>query len=373
MKKTLLCIFLMLAGAAVIAGAILLSLGRYEYFDASPACTLVFLSIVTIAAAAFHIKSPDAPEVSEREKAILRAFRAVSVLAILADLVFIVIMFFLTRYYDHGLFRHLHNVLPLMVLAIVGVAAAALNLKGRPPFIGRDIAKAAAALVITAALCFVYINYMPKYSHDDGLNILLSDKEFAQKDIVGSDETTSRDFGYTELFGGNPFYNDLYAYHCDSFGYDAGGLHITKGCILFNPATGAYEYMHTEDQDKTYSPGDWPEFNYYFLQDKDGQHNTAINLYFREWWWGPWGGPIEVSAMNFYFSGGNDELGAKLKDAKYPHNFPEDEARAFLRSMGEERLKAKLLELIKGNQTVEVYFFGIDIATYRNGEITLKI
>ena len=54
MKRKLLCIFLMLAGAAVIAGTILLSQGRSEYADGSPVDTLILLSVVTIAAAAWN-------------------------------------------------------------------------------------------------------------------------------------------------------------------------------------------------------------------------------------------------------------------------------------------------------------------------------
>ncbi len=80
----------------------------------------------------------------------------------------------------------------------------------------------------------------------------------------------------------------------------------------------------------------------------------------------------------------------------YPNSYPEDEAWTFLGSIGEEALKTKLLKqlndldqvvvfdkkedgtlglTIKGTKgkTVEVYFFGIDIATYQDGEIVLKL
>ncbi len=247
-------------------------------FPENPFYSLIILfagvSIAALMAAAWHNESePDLTAVSGRGVVFLWGFRVVSVLAILADLAFIVIMWFLTgEYRDDAL----HHGLLLMVLAVTGIGAAALSLKLRAPVTGRGKGRAVrciplvAALAITFALGSVYLNYMPKYTQDEGLSMILSDNEFAQKDITGSyeshefffeDELFAGNSHYAELFGGNPYYTDLYDYQCDSFGYDAGGLYIKKGFILFNPTNGDHEYIRTEKQDKTYSPGDWPEFD----------------------------------------------------------------------------------------------------------------
>jgi hypothetical protein len=87
----------------------------------------------------------------------------------------------------------------------------------------------------------------------------------------------------------------------------------------------------------------------------------------------------ELYAKIIGISSGSGEWDAKMKDVMYPHNFPEDEALTLLRSMGEETLKTKILEQIDWSfskfkdKTIEVFFYGIDIATYQNGEITLKL
>lgn len=83
--------------------------------------------------------------------------------------------------------------------------------------------------------------------------------------------------------------------------------------------------------------------------------------------------------MNRRFSAGSGDWDAKVNEIMYPHSFPEDEARAFLKSMGEETLESKLLEQIDSlgtklkDETIEVYFFGMGIATYQNGEIAVKL
>lgn len=83
--------------------------------------------------------------------------------------------------------------------------------------------------------------------------------------------------------------------------------------------------------------------------------------------------------LNREFSASSGEWDAKLRDVMYPHNFPEEEARAFLRNMGAETLKAKLLEQLTGidsefeGGTVEIFFYGIGIAAYKDGQITLKL
>jgi len=290
MKRKLVCFLFMLAGAAVIAGAILLSHGRSEYADSSPVYTLIILSIVTIIAAAFYINAPDAPEVSGREKVFLWSLRVVGILSILVGFAFIVIMLFITRQYTDWM----KNIFILMVLAAAGILGAALCLRVRPPIIVRDIAKAMFALVMSAALCFVYLNYMPKYSAEDGVNMLRSDEKLEQKDVfrhenwwvkremqvydITQNGKTYYDAGHVKSFGGNPFYSELYEYSCDSYGFDADGLHIAKGYILFNPVTGAYEYSREEEQDQVFSPGELPAFRWNAMYDKHGQHSAALNL-----------------------------------------------------------------------------------------------
>lgn len=351
--------------------------------------TLMFIIFVAITIAVWLRYDNDEPdetdetEVTRHGMVFLRAFHAVGILIILACFGVIVIMFFITRN-DYGPFRAFHNVRLLMTLAGAGIAAAALSLKQRAPVSARGNARVVRCVPVTVAVAIifvlgsVYLNCMPKYSIDDGLNIVLSDEELAQKDIAGFYETTPSYFFEDALFAGNPFYTNLFSYQCDSFGYDAG-LHIEKGFILFNPATGEYEYMRTKGQDKTYSVGDWPELTGNFMQDKDGQHNAVLNLYYRDlWYMGVWGWQPEGSEMNRAFSVDSSEWDATLKDVMYPHSFPENEARAFLRSMGEETLKTKLLEQIDlldskyTDKTIDLFFFGIDIGTYQNGEIILK-
>ncbi len=397
MTRKLICIFFILVGIAAFIGTILLSLGRSEYDDISPVLTLLILSIATVVEAARRIQdSPNESEVevSGRDMVYIRAYRAGGFLAILACLAFIVAMLFVTRYYVL-----MQNVIFLMALAAAGIAAAVQSLKVRPPIVRWDIVKFVAALVIAASLGFVYLNYMPKYSQEDGISMLRSDEGLEQRDVFYPDvyimwEATGvfpRYNDYTKsLFGGNPFYEGLYEYYYNSYGYDSGGLYFEMGCIYFNPVTGAYEYVATVKKDKTYIPGDWPEFKWNYLYDEDGQHNTVLNLYFREW---PF--PESYAAKrNPMFSVSSSEWDAKIKDVMYPHNFSEDEAGIFLRSIGEEMLKTKLLEQINEivpavvlekqgdslglavvgvkDETIEIFFFGIDVATYQNGEIVLK-
>lgn len=428
MKSKVLCIFLMLAGIAVIVGLILFSLGRSGIGDTITFYTPILLSLVTIAAAAFHMNEPDEasggkkallgsifivsiaaailvslsfivfspkpiffilvaitvatwfrrvkdkpdePEVTRRGMVFLRVFRAVSILAILVCLAFLVIMFFLMR--DLSFLLHMQNVRPLIGLPLAGITVAALSLKLRAPVSGRGIGRAArcvpivVAVTITAALGFIYLNYLPKYSWEDGENMLRSDEKFAQKDVFIDGRV--EDWGEPGSFGFNPFYAILYRFNCDSYGYDAGSLHIEKGYILFNPATGAHEYTLEEEQ--TYSPGDWPSlfFSSSLIYEEDGQHDAVLNLYFRE----PWG-----NGEGWWDKSSSGEWNKKMKAVMVPHNFPEDEAREFLRSMGEEALKTKLLEQINSlgskfeDMTIEVFFFGIDIGTYHDGEIVLK-
>ncbi len=400
MKRKLFCIFLVLVGAAVIAGTILLSLGRPEEADASAVYALIILSVITIIAAAASMSEPYIFEMTERERTLLWVYRAVNIVSILVCFAFIVIMFFLTGYYSDFV---LPNAVLLIFPAAASMIVAALNLRVRPPIVRRNIIKVAVTLLISAGLIFVYASCMPKYAIEDGIKILHTDEEFAQKDVYypaffAPGEPNGYiyrvvDYSYDELIGSNPFYRELFEYYCDSYGYDANGLHDVKGYIIFNPATGAFAYVRTKEQDLTFSPGDWPEFNWNFMQDRDKQHATVLNLYFREWY----------PAMNMYADDVNpmltvssNEWDSKIVDVMYPHNFPEDEARAFLRSIGEEELKTKLLKqlndldqvvvfdkkedgtlglTIKGTKgkTVEVYFFGIDIATYQDGEIVLKL
>ena len=392
MKRKLLCIFFMLVGAAALVGTILLSFKRSEYADASPVITLIILSIATMAVAEWYMnREPYTNQVSGREKAILWAFRAVNILATLVCLTFVVLLWFLTRDYTNWM----KNVWPLMVLAAAGITAASLGLKDRPPInIERGITKAAVALLISTLLVLAYVNELPKYSLNDGINMLRSKQENADKDVYDfdirlADSYIIRGAGDNESFGPNPFLSLLYEYGCDSVNYNTNGLQIKKGYIHCNPANGANEYLRTQEQDLVFSPGEWPEFSWHFLNDRDGQHNAVLNLYFRQ---------LEKEypdTDNLMFTVGADEWDVKLKDTLYPHNFPEDEARSFLQSIGEEELKAKLLKQINDmaqavvigkkeggtlglvvtgtkGKTVEVYFFGIDIATYQNGEIVLK-
>ncbi len=374
---------------AVLAGFIFFVIAL---FPENPFYSLIILfagvSIAALMIATWHNESePVMPVVSDRGTVLLWVFRAAGILVILADLAFIAIIWFLTGKYGEDPFQ---NVLLLLLLAIAGIAAAALSLKLRAPVSGRGKGRAArciplvAALAITIALGSVYLNYMPKYTIEEGLNIVLSDTEFAQKDIRGGAyETVPRflledglygdDPYYTDLFGGNPYYNYLYSYQCDSCAYDADGLHMLKGFILFNPATGEYEYTHAEEQDKTYSPGDWPEFFWTLFFDEYRQHNSVLNLYYREWW------HPEASEKDQWVLVDSSDWDANIKEVIVPHSFPEDEARAFLSSKGEETLKAKLLEQISllgpevyQDKTIEVFFFGIHVATYQNGEIVLK-
>jgi hypothetical protein len=372
----------MLAGATTIVGSIILSQGIYRS-DTSPLYSLIILSVLTIAAAGWYMnREPDRPEVSGRERVLLLAFRTVNILAMLVCFAFVVIMFFLTDYYPDAVLR---NVYLLIIPATVSIVVAALNLKIHPPIRVRNIAKSALALIIAVVLCFVYINDMPKYSIDDGIRILRSDEEFAQKDVfypscgsTGEPPLYVYRFGsdpvYDELSGSNLFYCDSYEYYCDSYSYDVNGLHDVKGYIIFNPITGAYEYMRTHEQDQAFSPGELPEFDWNYMKDTDGQHSAVLNLYFREWY--PFSEAFS-GGWNLILSVSSDKWDEKLKDVMYPHNFPEDEARVFLQSMGEEALKTKLLKnngwyrYLKDG-TIEIYFFGIDIATYQNGEIILK-
>jgi hypothetical protein len=75
----------------------------------------------------------------------------------------------------------------------------------------------------------------------------------------------------------------------------------------------------------------------------DGRHGAVLNLYFREWW------PDDTASSdlkNPMLSVSSSEWDANMEDVTYPRNFPEDEARAFLKSLGEEELKIKLLKKI---------------------------
>jgi hypothetical protein len=359
---------------------------------------LLFIAAIVVAACFRYANTEqDECEATKRERIFLQVFRAVGILAILVCLAFVIIMLFLTRYYTNWM----SNIFPLMALAVVGIGVAALNLKVRPPIIGRGIAKVAVALVIAASLLFVYLNYMPKYSLKDGANMLSSNEEFAQKDVfypalhsLGEPDGYIARFGdplYDQFFGANPFYDELHEFHCDSYSYDADGLHVIKGYIIFNPATGAYEYMRTQNQDRSFKPGEWPEFNWNFMEDEDRQHDAVLNLYFREWYFSD----SLAAKSNPMLSVSSGEWDANMKEVIYPHNFPEDEARTFLKSIDEEALKTKILEQIKEmdstvvlqnedntaglavihtiDKTIEVFFFDIDIATYQNGEIVLKI
>ncbi len=109
------------------------------------------------------------------------------------------------------------------------------------------------------------------------------------------------------------------------------------------------------------------------MVDKEGRHDAVLNLYYREWW-----GMYKIYPVLDRIPVGSGEWDAKIKDILYPHSFPEDEARAFLQSMGEEPLKAKLLEEINDlgskyqDKTIDLFFFGFDIGTCQNGEIVLK-
>ncbi len=391
MRRKLICIFFMLAGIAAFTGTILLSRGRFEDADLSPVFTLLILSIVTISAAARHIKNkPNEPEVeaSGRDMVFLRAIRAVGILAMLACLGFIVVMFFMARYYRDWM----RNGFYLMVLAVAGITAADLSLKVRPHITGRDIAKAVVALTITAALGFVYLIYMPKYKPYDGLDFLRSDRGLAQMDVFYPNAVYNRNSisfrdqreheRYIELFGDNPFCDAFFQYQYASYSYDADGLHYTAGYIDFDSVTGAYVYTHWGNYDKTYSPGDWPDFNnrdilgdypelnWNFMCDKNGKHDAVLNLFFRDWQslarYTDWG--------NQTFTASSGEWDLMMKDVMYPHNFPEDEARAFLQSLDEETLKTKCYEQITfyNVKTIEIFFFGINIGTYQNGEIVLK-
>ncbi len=379
MKRKLLCIFFMLAGVAIIAGTILLTLKRSEYANPSPVYTLIILSAVTIIAAAWNMREPYKPELSKRDRKIQRVYRTVNILAILVCLAFVILMLFMTDDYTNSM-RHITS---LMILAGAGIILAAYCLKERPPIISRDIAKTAGALLISAMLIVVYLTCMPKYSLDDSITMLRSEKENAKNYIFDL-----RDFNISLVdsyaprwagdmdaaFGPNPFYIMMYQFGCDSYRYDADGLHIVKGYINYNPANGAYEFARAQEQDLLFSPGEWPVFNYNFLYDSDGQHSAVLNLFIRELDDSDW---VKYDASSTLIVG-SGEWDAKLKDVMYPHNFPEDEARTFLKSMGEEALKTKLLKQINelnsefNDKMIEVYFFGIDIATYQNGEIVLK-
>ena len=397
MKRKLLCIFFMLAGAAALVGTILLSLERPEEADASPVWTLIIFSAITIVAALWNFREPYKPEISERDRTILRAFRIVNILVILVCLVFVVMMLVMTYYYIYSL----QYISFLMILASTGIILAALCLRERPPIVGRDVVKASVAFMISAVLVFVYMSCMPKYSLDNSIIMLRSEKENAENyifdfgnfNVFGLHSYVPRWGGEFEAsFGPNPFYIMMYQFGCDSYSHDSDGLHIRKGYINFNPANGAYEFLRTQEQDLMFSSTKWPEFNWNFLKDRDGQHSAVLNLYFRE---------LDASGTfpdtrNPMLTVGADEWDVKLMDTLYPHNFPEDEARSFLQSIGEEELKTKLLKQINDlaqvvvfdkqedgtfglvitgtkDETVEVYFFGINIATYQNGEIVLKI
>lgn len=405
MKRTLLCIFLMFFGAVSLAATILLSLVRSERAGGSPVIALVFVSIVTIAAAAWYINRepdlpmPGQPEATARQKAFLWSVRALDILCMLVCFAFLVMLLLVTGYFTDWM----HGDFLLAALAVAGIIVAALSIKEPLPIITRDVVKAAAALVMAVALVFAYLNYMPKFMKEDAINSLRSNEEFSQKDVFypstmfygnGSFPRWGED-KYDEIFGANPFYDGLYSFYCQSYGYDANGLHVTKGYITFNPATGAYTYSHTEDNDRTYGPGpgEWPEFSYYFMYDKDGQHGAVLNLYFRDFY------PIpedEVTGGNPMLSVSSSEWDEKIGDALYPHNFSEDEALLFLKSIDREVLRAKLKKQISDigavvvfaknddntlglaivgteGKTVKVYFFGIEIATYQNGALILKI
>ncbi len=379
MKRKLLCIFFMLTGVATIAGAILHSLKRPENADVSPLYTLIILSAVTIIAAAWNVREPYKPELSERDSKIQRVYRTVNILAILVCLAFVILMLFMTDDYTDSM-RHITF---LMILAGAGIILAAYCLKERPPIIRRDIAKTASALLISAMLIVVYLTCMPKYSLDDSITRLRTEKENAENYIFDlSDYNISLVDSYAPrwagdmdaAFGPNPFYIMMYQFGCDSYRYDADGLHIVKGYINYNPANGAYEFARAQEQDLVFGPGEWPVFNYNFLYDNDGQHSAVLNLFIRELDDSDW---VKYDASSTLIVG-SGEWDAKLKDVMYPHNFPEDEARTFLKSMGEEALKTKLLKQINelnsefNDKMIEVYFFGIDIATYQNGEIVLK-
>lgn len=392
MRRKLICIFFILVGVAIFVGTIILSQERTKYNDTSPVWTLIILSIAMIAAALWYFRETYKPEISQRQRVFLWAFRIVNILAILVCLAFVIMMFFMTDYYSDLML----NVSLLMILAAVGITSAAFSLKKYPPNIWMDIIRTAIALIVAVTLCFISLNYMPKYSQEQGINMLRSDEGFAQKDVFypslcSPGEPNGRTYRHLydqsyEQFGGNPFFDELFYYSCDSYGYDADGLHIMIGFIDYNPATGEYEYMRKQERDKTYSRGDYPQFNWNFIYDDNQQHNAVINLYLREWW-------VADTAPNMnrtFFASSGSAWDAKLKEVMYPHNFPESEARAFLRSFGEEALKTKLLEQINNitmlrpdntgrlttigpkEKTIEVYFFGINIATYQNGEIVLK-
>ncbi len=374
----------LLGGIFIVSGAVAILLCfAFIWYSPNVINTLVFFIIVAITAATWfrHVHDkPDELELTRRGMVFLQVFRVVGILTILVSLAFMILIFFLVRDDIFGLY--MRGLYDLMELPLAGIVIASLSLKLRAPVSGRGIGRAArcvpivVAVAITAALGFIYLNYLPKYSLEDGMNMLRSDEEFAQSNVYYDGGV--RGWGNPGSFGVNPFYGDLYGYNCGSYSYDAGGLHITKGYILFNPATGTHEY--TPEQERTYSPGDWPEFNYNLIYDKDGQHNAVMNLYFWEesWLWGP------MSWMNQVFPvSSGKEWNEKMEVVMVPHNFPEDEARAFLRNTGEEAMKTKLLEQINGvnehyhsvnikDMTIDLFFFGIDIGTYQNGEVVLK-
>lgn len=385
MKRKLICNFIMILGAVIFAGTILFPPIIFINDDKSAFYALIIISVLMIIYAAWYKNTkPESIQLCGRDKVFLRALRTVNILAILVCFAFVVIMNFLTSYYPDVVLR---NVYLLIIPATVSIFVAMLSLKVQPPIRLWNIAKSAFALFIAVALSIIYVNDIPKYSIEHGINILRSDEEFAQKDVFyPAFDSTRYHPVYQDMYVSNPvlndsslndlFYHDFYLYYCDSYSFDEDGLHDIKGYIIFSPITGENEYIRTQVQDQVFGSREWPLFDWNIMRHRYGQKSAVLNLYFREWhplsecFSGGWHLDISVS---------NGEWDSRLKDVLYPHNFPESEALSFLQSIGEEELKTKLLAQINEpsleckDKTVEVYFFGIDIATYQNGEIVLKL
>ncbi len=405
--RKLIYFFGMILGAAFIVNTIFISPRRFYNHDNSAFYALIILSVLTIIASTWQItREPVKLQLSEPDKVFLRVFRIVNILAILVCFTFVVIMNFLTDHYPYAMLR---NVYFLIIPAAVSIILAALSLKVYPPVRVWGTVMTLIALVLAGAISFFYLNYMPKFLLNDGINTLRSDTEFSQKDVYypinfrneldKSIYFESFNYNYSgynpyfypaeelhgrvyidpfndQIFGANPFFYPLYNYSCDSYGYDESGLHVVKGCIIFNPATGEYKY--TNKQELRLSAEGRPELSWNYIHDKDLKHSDVFNLFFRDWSvWKHTGASAKEG--NPMLAVSSDEWTSRIKDVLYPHSFPEDEARAYLKSMGDEAFKTILLEEINElnsefiDKTIEVYFFGIDIATYQNGEIVLRL
>ncbi len=129
--------------------------------------TVVMVTITLITTAAWFRSSgnkPGEPELTGRGKALLRAFQAVNILAILVGLTFIAIIWYITGY----CISNIGNVLTLLVLAAAGIAAAALSLKLGPPFSAQGRERAVRCIpitlsvIITAVICFISLYYIPR-------------------------------------------------------------------------------------------------------------------------------------------------------------------------------------------------------------------